>query len=128
MKYVNFGVSAFPGPCFQARIQDPSITCTETGQFELLQCQENGPLITCQCVQPDSGEAIPNTEVTVAVIEDVPDCERLGKWVLRCMRRGEIDQGLHMTVTVFGKIRAVEDNWPFLLYKHYLLHGVNANI
>ena len=65
------------GACEAARDQNPSISCTPDGLFETLQCQEEngGIILSCQCLNPISGESIPGTQVVVATIEDAPDCD-----------------------------------------------------
>ena len=57
--------------------------CASDGSFEPLQCQPGaGGLLNCVCVDPSTGDPIENTAVTVADVNDAPECDRLGECVL----------------------------------------------
>ncbi len=70
-------------------MEDSSITCTASGEFELLQCVDLGPLFECRCVLPETGEEVSGTQVIVADILDVPNCEDRGRSY--CNNNGDDD-------------------------------------
>ena len=65
-----------------ARQGGSPVTCAPDGSFEPLQCQSVGDLFRCWCVNPNDGSAIASTEVTVANMDDAPDCDRLGEYII----------------------------------------------
>ena len=78
-----------------ARIQDPSISCTPSGEFEQLQCRERGEVTICRCVRPDNGARLPGTtEVVVTRIEDIPNCDILSKNCKCAMSREHLADNL----------------------------------
>ena len=70
------------GPCVTARQGGFPVTCAPDGSFEPLQCQSVGDLFRCQCVNPSDGSVIVSTEVTVTNMDDAPDCDRLGEYII----------------------------------------------
>ena len=70
------------GQCVIAQQGGLPVTCAPDGSFEPLRCQPVGGLFQCQCVNPSDGSVIASTEVTVANVDDAPDCDRLGEHLM----------------------------------------------
>ena len=57
--------------------------CAADGSFEPLQCQSGAAgLLECVCVNPSAGNAIENTAVTVADMDDALECDYLGECIV----------------------------------------------
>ena len=57
--------------------------CASDGSFEPLQCQSRvAGLFECVCVEPSTGNTIDDTAVTVADMDDAPECDYLGECIV----------------------------------------------
>ena len=72
------------GPCVMARLDDPTLSCDEDGNYETLQCRKDAErqLIICRCVDRTSGSMVPGTEESLAdSSDDFPNCDRTGRLI-----------------------------------------------
>ena len=74
----------FVGTCVIARLEGVDYDCAPDGSFEPLQCQSEGDILRCVCVEPSTGSPIVNTQITVDDIEDAPNCEQFGEYSDSC--------------------------------------------
>ena len=57
--------------------------CASDGSFEPLQCRSRTTdLLDCVCVEPSTGNAIENTAMAVADMDDALECDHLGERIV----------------------------------------------